>query len=335
MQAPHISFWIVARGINLGLNTRMYFSDEAEANAARPAADPHRLPALSARHADRQARRQHRDVRHHPAGSAGNRVLRHLIVTTSPFDHPYLSALLGDDEIAGQFLIEEDYEYLFYFEEALSRAARGRGPHPRSGEGDRAWPLRARSRRAESSCREGRCHRAGIRAPAAGVRSDRRRASTSISARPARTSSTRRWFFVFVPSSTPMRSGSRRLAAAFASLEDKFGDNALMGVTRMQDALPITVARSHRGMARSASRVTSIGSRRSARGSSSCSSAEPSATLDKLGGKGMAVARRVADKLDLGLPEHSWHNQRDNLAEFASGCRWSPARSASSGRTSR
>jgi len=34
--APHINFWIVARGINLGLNTRMYFSDEAQANAADP-----------------------------------------------------------------------------------------------------------------------------------------------------------------------------------------------------------------------------------------------------------------------------------------------------------
>ena len=31
--APHINLWIVARGINLGLNTRLYFSDEAEANA--------------------------------------------------------------------------------------------------------------------------------------------------------------------------------------------------------------------------------------------------------------------------------------------------------------
>jgi protocatechuate 3,4-dioxygenase alpha subunit len=31
--APHINFWIVARGINIGLNTRMYFSDEADANA--------------------------------------------------------------------------------------------------------------------------------------------------------------------------------------------------------------------------------------------------------------------------------------------------------------
>ena len=34
--APHVSLWIVARGINLGLNTRMYFSDEADANAKDP-----------------------------------------------------------------------------------------------------------------------------------------------------------------------------------------------------------------------------------------------------------------------------------------------------------
>ena len=31
--APHVNLWIVARGINLGLNTRLYFSDEAQANA--------------------------------------------------------------------------------------------------------------------------------------------------------------------------------------------------------------------------------------------------------------------------------------------------------------
>lgn len=36
MQAPHVTFWIVARGINIGLHTRMYFGDEAEANAADP-----------------------------------------------------------------------------------------------------------------------------------------------------------------------------------------------------------------------------------------------------------------------------------------------------------
>ena len=34
--APHVNFWIVARGINIGLSTRMYFSDEATTNAADP-----------------------------------------------------------------------------------------------------------------------------------------------------------------------------------------------------------------------------------------------------------------------------------------------------------
>ncbi|ANP38137.1 protocatechuate 3,4-dioxygenase subunit alpha [Phaeobacter gallaeciensis] len=36
MMAPHINLWIVARGINIGLNTRLYFDDEAAANATDP-----------------------------------------------------------------------------------------------------------------------------------------------------------------------------------------------------------------------------------------------------------------------------------------------------------
>jgi len=35
-QAPHVTVWIVARGINIGLQTRLYFDDEAEANATDP-----------------------------------------------------------------------------------------------------------------------------------------------------------------------------------------------------------------------------------------------------------------------------------------------------------
>ena len=36
LQAPHISLWLVARGINIGLSTRLYFDDEGEANATDP-----------------------------------------------------------------------------------------------------------------------------------------------------------------------------------------------------------------------------------------------------------------------------------------------------------
>lgn len=36
LQAPHITLWIVARGINIGLHSRVYFADEARANAVDP-----------------------------------------------------------------------------------------------------------------------------------------------------------------------------------------------------------------------------------------------------------------------------------------------------------
>lgn len=51
LMAPHISFWIVARGINVGLNTRMYFEDED--NSADPVLNlveqAHRRETLLAR----------------------------------------------------------------------------------------------------------------------------------------------------------------------------------------------------------------------------------------------------------------------------------------------
>lgn len=53
LMAPHINLWIVARGINVGLNTRLYFEDEAEANAADPVLNliewEHRRQTLIAR----------------------------------------------------------------------------------------------------------------------------------------------------------------------------------------------------------------------------------------------------------------------------------------------
>lgn len=51
-QAPHISLWIVSRGINIGLQTRLYFGDEEKANAADPIlnlVDPGRRGTLVAR----------------------------------------------------------------------------------------------------------------------------------------------------------------------------------------------------------------------------------------------------------------------------------------------
>lgn len=53
LMAPHIALWVVARGINIGLQTRIYFDDEEAANAEDPvlARIEHkaRIPTLLAR----------------------------------------------------------------------------------------------------------------------------------------------------------------------------------------------------------------------------------------------------------------------------------------------
>lgn len=56
--APHVSLWLVARGINIGLSTRMYFADEAERNAHDPVL---RMIEPAVRRDTLLARREERD----------------------------------------------------------------------------------------------------------------------------------------------------------------------------------------------------------------------------------------------------------------------------------
>lgn len=68
VMAPHINLWIVARGINTGLNTRMYFDDETDANAADPIINriewESRRATLIAKKQDRDGQRVYRfDIR--------------------------------------------------------------------------------------------------------------------------------------------------------------------------------------------------------------------------------------------------------------------------------
>ena len=81
MMAPHVSLWLVARGINIGLHTRMYFEDEAAANAKDPVLNVIEWETRP-QDAGRKARGEGRDgglpVRHPSAGFKRNGVLRHL-----------------------------------------------------------------------------------------------------------------------------------------------------------------------------------------------------------------------------------------------------------------
>jgi protocatechuate 3,4-dioxygenase alpha subunit len=54
VQAPHLNLWLVARGINIGLNTRMYFPEDAALHAGDPVLSVieqrHRVSTLIAAH---------------------------------------------------------------------------------------------------------------------------------------------------------------------------------------------------------------------------------------------------------------------------------------------
>ena len=46
-------------------------------------------------------------------------------MTVSPFDHPLLSALLGDEEASRHFSVEAEFEAMLAFEQALAEAEAG------------------------------------------------------------------------------------------------------------------------------------------------------------------------------------------------------------------
>ena len=128
LMAPHITFWIVARGINIGLHTRMYFADEGEANARVPGAGAHRTPPPRADAVcDPRGGRRHADLslRRPSAGRARNDLFRYLTaqaMAVAAFDHPILSSLFGDAETARYFSLEAEIEAMLRFEAALALA---------------------------------------------------------------------------------------------------------------------------------------------------------------------------------------------------------------------
>jgi 3-carboxy-cis,cis-muconate cycloisomerase len=111
----------------------------------------------------------------------------------------------------------------------------------------------------------------------------------------------------------------RRLLAIIARLDEldgQFGRNSLMGRTRMQDALPISVhdkLATWRGpLQRDLERLTELRPR-----VLQVQFGGAAGTLDKLGDKAAAVTARLAQALGLSAPPSSWHTQRDSIVELA------------------
>jgi 3-carboxy-cis,cis-muconate cycloisomerase len=102
--------------------------------------------------------------------------------------------------------------------------------------------------------------------------------------------------------------------AAFSELDARFGTRSVMAHTRMQAALPSTFAEKVRNwvepLARERAALEGLRARRLV-----IQLGGPVGTRAELGDKSELVARRLAERLDLGLAE-PWHAERDPIAEF-------------------
>lgn len=238
-------------------------------------------------------------------------------MTVSPFDHPLLSALLGDEEASRLFSVEAEIAAALAFERALAEAEAESGIIA----GDAAAAIAAAlgSFRPDTALLRTAVARDGVMVPEL-VRQIRAAVGEphggfvhlgATSQDVIDTSLVLRLKSILEHLGLLLTETILRLA----SLEERFGSRALTGMTRMQPAIPIRVAdrvtawraplKRHRERLSEQARRLLVVQFGGAAG-----------TLEKLGDKGPAVRAALAAKLGL-ADAPQWHSQRDALADFA------------------
>lgn len=238
-------------------------------------------------------------------------------MSISPFDHPFLSGLIGDDDISQSFSAESDIAAMLLFEAALAKAQAAEKVIDQ-----------AAAEAIEKACNAFSTDMPALRA---GVASDgvvipelirqlreavpqEHRARLHFGATSQDVIDTS-LMIRLKPVMTRLDTGLHITITKLDQLEKTFGDNGLMGRTRMQAAIPITVKDRieswrtpllrHRGRLASLAETFPAVQFGGAAG-----------TLEKLGEKGPAVRQRLAHLLGLhDMPQ--WHSQRDIIVEFA------------------
>jgi len=238
-------------------------------------------------------------------------------MTVSPFDHPYLSGLLGDEAVSALFSAAAELEAMLAFEVALAKAEAAGGiippdaAHAIENAAHRFSPDVASLR--EATARDGVVVPDLVRQLRAAVGEPHGRhvhfgatsqdvIDTGLMLRLAR--------------ALPIfEERLDSLAGQLGRLSADFGARPMTGRTRMQPAIPITVADRitawRRPLEHHAARLKTF-----ARESLAVQFGGAAGTLEKLGGKGPAV--RAALARDLGLADTpQWHSQRERMLELA------------------
>jgi len=238
-------------------------------------------------------------------------------MTVSPFDHPLLSALLGDEETARAFSVKAEIASMVAVERALAEAEAAEGViRPAAA---RVIGAALDSFTADMGRLRAGVARDGMMVPelvrqiregvAAQYRDDVHFGSTSQDITDTAL------VLRLKPVVARLDALLGELAERFDAMQTAFGSRSLMAVTRMQRAIPIEVrdriAAWRRPLVEHRERLGGLRSRLLA-----VQFGGPAGTLEKLGDKGAAVRAKLAALLDL-ADRPQWHSQRDNLAEFA------------------
>ena len=235
-------------------------------------------------------------------------------MTASPFDHPFLSGLLGDDEIAPYFSAEADIRAMLSFEAALAKAEAAHGLIPAEA-----------ARRITDTCAafspdvpslRSATARDGVVVPdlIKQLRADvGEEAAKSLHLGATSQDVIDTSLMIRLKAIVFLFAGRlSSIAAGLDALDGQFGRNQLMGHTRMQAAIPITVADRlnawHAPLTTYRDRLTEQ--------SFPVQFGGAAGTLDKLGSQAAAIRASLAQELGLtDLPQ--WQSQRAFIAEFA------------------
>ena len=238
-------------------------------------------------------------------------------MTVSPFDHPLLSSLLGDEETARHFSVEAEIAAMLAFERALAEAEAENGVIGR----DAAAAIVAAlsSFRPDTGLLRAGVAKDGVMVPEL-VRQIRMAVGKAhgasvhfgaTSQNAIDTALVLRLKSVVEHLGLLLTENIVRLSA----LDERFGGRALTGMTRMQPAIPIRVSDRVRAWLAPLQRHQKRLSDQSGR-LLVVQFGGAAGTLEKLGDKGQAVRAVLATRLGLGdAPQ--WHSQRDAVVDFA------------------
>lgn len=239
-------------------------------------------------------------------------------MSVSPFDNSLLSGLLGDDDVAATFSSGAEFKAMNDFEMALARAEAAEGIIPEAAA--EAISLACTSFAPDQQKIAKETARDGVIVPEYLRQCRERLAPEHCNHLHFGATSQDVIDTALILRLRPvLETFDARLARMIGQLDalaQKFGKYPIMGRTRMQDGLPITIAdrlAAWRGpLIRDRDRLAEFSPRLLV-----LQFGGAVGTTDKLGAKSGAVARHLGVLLNLGVPEKSWHNQRDNVAELA------------------